>query len=142
MSGEPSPSASPSAPTAKRSALLRLLRFGAVGGAATLIYFAAAMAARWVGAGLLTAHATAFAVSTLASFLGHKLITFQVKGETARTGARFGLATAAIALAQGGLVHLLGAAGAGDLLIFLASSLFYPAASFLTHWLWTFRRPG
>jgi putative flippase GtrA len=120
----------------------RILRFLIVGGTATAVYFGLALAASSAGLAVEISHLIAFAVSIVVSYFGQKLFTFRVQGEHARNVTRFAIATAGISTLQFLLVAGLNAVRIDRVLIFLASSAFYPAASFLVHSYWTFRQPA
>jgi putative flippase GtrA len=123
----------------RRDGILRLVRFGVVGVSCTLLYLGLSLGLVQAGLGLLVSHCAAYLVSLVASYLGHKLLTFQVRGQHGRTGSRFVLVTIVIAGTQFALVALLGETGLTDELVLLVSTVYYPLASFAAHSLYTFR---
>ena len=117
----------------------KLMRYGLVGVICTLIYLLIGYAGTLAGLGVGLSHTIAVIISLIASYVGQKVFTFRVSDQHARYGTRFLIATGGIVLAQFVLVFALREAGIAPLLIFLASSLFYPVASLILHWSWTFR---
>lgn len=120
-------------------AIAKLMRFGVVGVTCTLIYLVIGYTGTLAGLGVGLAHTIAVIISLFASYIGQKVFTFRRNSEHARYGSRFLIATGGIVLAQYALVFALREAGLAPLLIFLASSAFYPVASLAVHWSWTFR---
>lgn len=116
-----------------------LIRFGFVGALGTLLYAGLAFALEGAGAPLYWAHAVASAISLIASYLGQKVVTFGIRGQHRKMGVRFILATAMLVSIQSALVVFLSRSGLAPQLILLASTFFYPPASFLMHTFWTFR---
>lgn len=121
------------------SLVAKLVRFGLVGVGGTLLYAGLAFLLEGAGMPLFWAHAMASAISLAASYLGQKILTFNIRGRHREMGARFALATAGLVLVQSIGVFLLAQSGINAQLTLLASTLFYPPASFLTHTFWTFR---
>lgn len=122
-----------------RDFLMRTARFVLVGIGGMLIYAACAYGLLFARTPIMTAHIVAYGVSLLASYLGQKIFTFGIRGNNRRNLPRFVIATAAIASVQLVLVAGLEHAGIDPKLTLLASTLYYPPASFLVHNLWTFR---
>jgi putative flippase GtrA len=122
-----------------RGFLVRTARFVLVGIAGTLIYAVCAYGMLFSNLSVLTAHIIAYGVSLLASYIGHKIFTFGIRGDNRRNLFRFVTATAVIALVQLGLVAGLEHARIDPKLTLLISTFYYPLASFLVHNLWTFR---
>lgn len=110
-----------------------------VGIVGTTTYFGMALGLVSIGAGVTLAHCTAYVVSQLVSYLGQKNFTFRVRGQHARISVRFLTAMAFLAVAQFLVVLGMRALAFGPTLTFLASSVFYPAASWVLHTTWTFR---
>jgi putative flippase GtrA len=123
---------------------LKLLgRFGAVGLAATVGYFAitAGLGHMRVGFDPIVAHVLGISASLLVSYWGHHRFTFRADGAHAFylprfllvTGFLFLLSTAAMAFGRYGLAldHTLVTAGI---------AVGYPLASYLLNALWTFAR--
>lgn len=122
-----------------RERISRLLRFGIVGAVGTLIYYSLALTCVWAGLAVESAHIVAFLVSIIASYFGQKILTFRVRGAHKRNLTRFAIATGLIAALQLAIVSGLKMMALDVTVIFAISSVYYPVASFLTHWLWTFR---
>ena len=120
--------------------LIQLARFLVVGLAGTAAYLVLAFLLRSTGIAVFWSHAVASAISLAVSYFGQKIFTLGIAGDHARRGARFLAATALLVVVQSLLVIGLDAARAPDHIIFLASTAFYPPASYLIHTFWTFRR--
>lgn len=126
----------------------RAVRFGAVGFAATAVYFFAGMALVETGLHVVAAHVIAFAAGFLVSYFGQKRFTFRIRGRHRDAGPRFAIATAVLVAAAFLLVLALDALGVPPRWTIVANTVFYPMASFLLHNAWTFRlapgpsRPG
>jgi len=120
------------------------VRFGLVGGLATLTHAGVALVAlRWGHFAPVAANATGFAVAFVVSYCGHALFTFRARPDLARA-LRFTAVAVASMLVSSGLVL---AADAWTPLrpdVYLPLvALFTPAFNFVLHSLWTFRRaPG
>ncbi|MFH1518463.1 MAG: GtrA family protein [Pseudomonadota bacterium] len=119
----------------------RILRFAIVGIGGTLLYAGLAFGGLALGWPLMIAHTVAYAISLFASYLGQKIFTFGIRGEHRRNGTRFMIATVILASIQALLVWGLDSLGVPEKLTLLASTLYYPPASFLLHTFWTFRKP-
>jgi putative flippase GtrA len=124
--------------------LMRLVRFGLVGAAATATHAIVALAAlRGLGFPPLFAHWTGFGVAFVASFCGHSLFTFRAAMSWPRA-VRF----TAVALSTAALSSLLVLAAqawtpVSPELYLPAIALLTPVLNFVCHSLWTFRRvPG
>ena len=129
-----------SQPTSK-GRLSRLVRFVLVGLVGTGTYFALTMALVLAGQPIEIAHIAGYAVSIVVSYLGQKIVTFGIRGQHRRSGARFLFATACIAAVQYGLIFVLAHQGVDGRMVVVLSTLYYPVASFTVHTLWTFRMP-
>lgn len=114
------------------------LRFGAVGVAATLFYFGQAQGFLLLGWPVEAAHLVAQATSLLFSYFAQKRVTFGVSGGHRRFGPRFAAATAALVAVSYALVAALDAWGLAGAWVITVNTVFYPAASFVTHTFWTF----
>ncbi|ACT60872.1 GtrA family protein [Hirschia baltica] len=117
----------------------KLIRFVLVGGVNTLLYLGLAIGFHEFGLSLDLSHALALFLSLVTSYLGHKIFTFEVKGQHKKSGFRFVIATILIMLTQYGLIVLLKQTHLAANLILLASSAYYPISSFIIHNCWTFR---
>lgn len=80
-------------------------------------------------------------LSLLYSYLAQKAFTFGIAGAHTRYGPRFVLSTALLVVSAQGVVWTVDAAGAGEAAALLTNAVYYPAASFLLHFLWTFTEP-
>ena len=123
-----------------RKSLGELVRFTAVGLAGTALYAIIAFSMNAFHFSPIAAHGVASAISLVFSYLAQKAFTFRVKGNHRRTGPRFLIATALLVFLQTMLVVLLNWAEVPERATLLASTLFYPPASYLMHTFWTFRR--
>jgi putative flippase GtrA len=128
-------------PVLSRDFAVQTLRFLVAGLAGTAIYAGCAFGLAGAGVSVLWAHSIAYIASILASYFGQKIFTFQIRGDHRRNGPRFVIATIALAATQFALVAGLNAARLPETWTLLASTLFYPPASFLVHTFWTFRTP-
>lgn len=128
-------------PVFSREFLVRTLRFLFVGLAGTAIYAGFAFGLAGAGVQVLWSHSIAYIISILASYFGQKVFTFQIRGNHSRNGPRFVIATIALAVTQFALVAALNVARVPETWTLLASTLFYPPASFMVHTFWTFRTP-
>lgn len=122
-----------------RAFLSRVVRFAIVGVAGTLLYASLAFGLEFSGVQVFFAHAVASGISLAASYLGQKIFTFGIRGQHRQMGTRFAVATALLVATQSILVLSLDHAGIDPSIVLLASTLFYPPASFLLHTFWTFR---
>lgn len=123
--------------------LVKLLRFGLVGGAATLLYGLFAVALQELFAPpVLLGHALAYHLAIPASYLGQRSFTFRYRGSDRRALKRF-LVTAAVAFAIStaavyGVEAWLGWPYLAGTLI---TMLVVPLVSFATMLLWVFFEP-
>jgi putative flippase GtrA len=70
--------------------LSRLVRFAAVGGLSTVVYSGVyAALAETIKPSVLLTTIVAYGCAMVASFLGHKHVTFRAKGNTARQAVRY-----------------------------------------------------
>lgn len=115
------------------------MRFAVVGGSATILYLLIALYLVSLTVNIAAAHVAAYVISLLASYLLQKAITFRIKGDYFRTGAKYLIATALIAGMHFLLVVCLNHFGLNPRITLLAGACFYPAASFVIHSVWTFR---
>lgn len=122
-----------------RAFLSRVVRFAIVGVAGTLLYATLAFGLEYGGVPVFWAHIVASAISLAASYLGQKIFTFQIRGQHRQMGTRFLIATALLVATQSALVYVLDRAGVEARLVLMASTLYYPPASFLLHTFWTFQ---
>jgi len=123
------------------SRLTTLVRFGAVGVAATLTYFMITVVLGRPAIGLepVAANTIGVAVSLVVSYLGHHSFTFQLRGDhdiyfprfMIVTAALFALSTAAMAIGRYTL-------GLDHTTVTGAIAVGYPVASYLLNLLWTF----
>lgn len=120
----------------------KMLRFGLVGVLGTLLYAGLAFGLQHGGIPVFWAHVFASAISLAASYAGQKVFTFGVRGQHRAMGLRFAIATAGLVTVQSALVFALSRCGLPAHQVLLASTLYYPPASFLTHTFWTFRVPS
>lgn len=116
----------------------RGVRFLVVGLGCTALYFVIAIGLVYAKLHVTVAHIIAYAISITASYAAQKILTFRIRGDHRRAAPRFIIATAAIAAVQFALIVGLSKAGLDDRLTVLISTLYYPAASFVVHSLWTF----
>jgi len=115
-----------------RSAVLaEVLRFGAVGGGATVLYGIASFALAAAGLPAVLASVVAYALSTAFAYLGHRTFTFGSRGDPSEEAPRFlvlnalGLALAlALPAAATGVLHVDGRLG------FLAACLAIPICNY------------
>lgn len=122
-----------------RPFLARVVRFAIVGIVGTLLYAVLAFGLEHGGVQVFWAHVTASAISLTGSYLGQKIFTFQIRGQHRQMGPRFLIATAFLVATQSALVYSLDLAGVDAGLVLLASTFYYPPASFLLHTFWTFQ---
>jgi putative flippase GtrA len=122
-------------------ALAKVVRFGMVGGLATLTHGGiAVLASRVLLMPPLVANATGFLTAFLVSFLGHTFFTFRSHMEVARA-LRFATVAVSSVLISSGLV--LAASHWTPLppgVSLPAVALCTPAFNFACHSLWTFRQ--
>lgn len=123
-----------------RGAFKKLMLFIIIGLMSTATYYLIAVGSARAGLSVSIAHITGLSISLVVSYLGQKKFTFDAHGKHRRYGPRFLAATGLIVLLQFALVMLLASFGLTPAVIFLASSIFYPVASFILHWGWTFRQ--
>lgn len=116
-----------------------LVRFVVMGLVSTATYFLTALGATRLGASVEHAHIIGLGISLAVSYYGQKVFTFRIDGNHKRHGPRFLIATGIIILMQFILVIALKQLGLTPVWIFLTSSAFYPVASLIIHWSWTFR---
>lgn len=121
---------------------MQLARFALVGVGGTLLYAVIALSLKAWGLPVFACHAVASAISLVVSYFGQKIFTFGIAGDHARRGARFFVATAILVVLQSSLVIALGQLDVSSNLTLIASTLFYPPASYLMHTFWTFRKDG
>lgn len=119
--------------------LARLVRFVLVGLISTATYFGLTMGLVYAGQPVEIAHIVGYGVSIVVSYLGQKIVTFGIRGQHRRSGARFLVATGGLAATQYGLILALAHSGVDARLVVIFSTLYYPVASFAVHTLWTFR---
>jgi putative flippase GtrA len=124
-----------------REELRAVLRFALVGLANTLFYLALCFALEELTALPSPAINTlAMTLGLVASYLSHARITYRQATSHRRGGPRFVIATMAI-FASAALVQWLAvSSGLEARFSYLLVAVWYPAASFLTHHFWTFRR--
>ena len=119
---------------------LRTLRFAAVGSAATILYLSIAYLGVYLGGEAIQVHVVAYLVSVLASYIGQKVYTFGIIDQNRKYGARFILANLILMVTQLTLViGLVLYSPLNEYAVLTVSALYFPAASFLIHTLWTFR---
>lgn len=123
----------------------RIVRFGIIGLAATVLYAVAALGLE-AGAGLppVTASLAAYAVAAVFSYCGHKFVTFMSPGAHGEEAPRFAAVTAAgfgLALAIPFLVT--GLAGLPSWLAVALTCAIVPVFNFvvLDRWVFSPRRP-
>ena len=119
--------------------IARTLRFSIVGIVGTVIYAGLAFGFLAMGVTLLISHSIAYIISLLASYLGQKIFTFEIRGQHKRNFSRFVLATIGLAVVQFLLVAVLEVLKVDPKVIIIVSTLYYPPASFIVHNLWTFK---
>lgn len=118
-----------------------VLRFAAVGLANTLLYLALCFALD----ALTTLpspviNTVAMSLGLVASYASHSAITYRGTMPHRHGGPRFVVATAAIFASAAAVQWLAVRSGMPPRLSYLLVAVWYPAASFLTHHFWTFRR--
>lgn len=118
---------------------MRAVRFFFIGLIGTGAYVLIGYSLIWSGMHVILAHVIATALSLIVSYTVQKTFTFKVNGMHRRMGPRFLIATAALVLTQLTLVTCLKHLDVQSELILVASTLFYPPASFLVHNFWTFK---
>ncbi|SHI59067.1 GtrA family protein [Wenxinia saemankumensis] len=134
--------------SAARSALSRrvdiaqMLRFGAVGLAATIVHAAAALAAQAaLGLPDLAANLAGFAAAVGVSYLGHARVTFRRPGADAGQALRF-LCVAGLALAVSSAITLAADRAGLDFALAMALVvLIVPPANYLAAKAWAFAGP-
>jgi putative flippase GtrA len=120
----------------------QVLRFGAVGGVATLSHvLIAILAERALAAGPQMANLTGYAAAVLVSYSGHALVTFQAPLQSASRFAMF-FVVSLLGLAASGLtvwviVDLL---GQPFVVAMCFAAVLVPAATFLAMRFWVFER--
>lgn len=122
--------------------IVRSARFAMVGVFGTLIYFGLALALLSYDLPLIAAHSIAYVASILASYLGQKIFTFQIRGQHRRNAPRFIVANVMLAVVQFAIVAVMQVMGVDDQFVVVFVTLTYPPASFLLHNLWTFKKPA
>jgi len=121
--------------------ILRLLRFGVVGGAATATHFLVALGLAASGSvPLLVANALAFLTAFGVSLFGHHYWTFRSPHPLLRTLPRFGATALGGFLASTLLLSGAIAAGiGGDVIKLTMASLIVPAVTYVLSRCWAFR---
>lgn len=120
-----------------------ILRFAAVGLAATASYLAATLALGRLGLAPGVANLAGVALSLLVSYLGHHRVTFRRDGGHARYGPRFVAVAALLAAASTAWTWWTTAAlGWSPEAAALGVAIGYPALSYLFNAGWAFRRPA
>jgi putative flippase GtrA len=119
----------------------RLVRFGIVGGLATVTHAGVSVAAlRWLGFAPVFANIAGFCVAVVVSFCGHSLFTFRAQMSVPRAVRFVTVALSSVAVSSG----LVLAADAWTTLrpdVYLPLvALCTPVFNFAAHSLWTFRR--
>ena len=122
-----------------RTEVARLVRFGAVGGGATLLHLAIAEAALFLGAEAWLAFLVAFGPAFVFSYLGHRHFTF-ARGDR-QSLPRF-FAIALVGLAAGQAMVELSRHVPSDLhpaLRLMLGAAVVPAATYFAAKMWAFR---
>jgi putative flippase GtrA len=124
-----------------RAWFARLVRFGLVGGAATLCYATLAWMLDRMGFAPVAASIAAYGAAGVVSYLGHKRITFRSPGahgvEIPRFALALGLGMGVAAAAPMVLTHALGLAPIASILVVCVAA---PALSYLALEHMVFRR--
>ena len=126
-----------------RATFYKLVRFGLVGGGATLIYGALAVALQELFAPpVLLGHAVAYMLAIPASYLGQRSFTFRYRGPERPAIARF-LIAASVAFAISAAAVYAGEAWFGwpYLAGIAITMIVVPLVSFATMLLWVFFEP-
>ncbi len=122
--------------------LAQLLRFGIVGGLATLVHVLAALSARAAfGLTEQKANLIGFCVAVLVSYIGHMRFTFDIRGGSRAQFLRFVVMSGLSLAISSGLVWLVTAQlGFSFTVAMGAVVVLVPAASYLAMRLWVFAR--
>lgn len=124
-----------------RQEALAILRFALVGLANTLVYLALCFALEALTALPSPAiNAIAMGVGLVVSYLSHARITYRGSTPHRQGGPRFVVATAAIFASAAAVQWLAVRQGLPPGFSYLLVALWYPAAGFVVHHFWTFRR--
>ena len=120
--------------------LRQILRFGAVGIAASLAYLVSSLILLAIGMPPLAVNVAAFAISLALSYLGQYYFTYRASGVHGRLSRRYAM-TIFVLLAVGSALHwsLIWLAVSPPLAS-LAVTLIYPPLSFLFNHGWVFGR--
>ena len=118
----------------------RWVRFGLVGGAATLVYYFCGLGLAAIpGMPVLAGNAVAYLVGFVVSYLGQALWTFEARGAHRRMLPRFA-ATQAVGLGlNSGIIWLLMRAGVSYAVAMWVAIAAVPVAVYLICKLWVFR---
>lgn len=120
----------------------RLVRFGLVGVLATSINLLTTLGLAQVGVAFGLASLVAFAVSLIASYLGHTLFTFKASAPHLRSVPRFVATTLVLVVVCATSAHVLVEwAQLTPWLVAGGVAIFYPIASYAMHRFYTFTDP-
>jgi putative flippase GtrA len=120
----------------------RGLRFGIVGGLATLTHGGVSVAAlRWGGLAPLVANACGFAVAFCVSFCGHAWFTFRTRPSLQRALRFIAVAASSAAVSSALVLAAQAWTSLAPGTYLPLAALFTPACNFVLHSLWTFRHP-
>ncbi len=122
--------------------LRRVLRYGCVGLAISLLYSLAVIACMqaWQPISPTLASVAAFVATLPAAYLAHRRVSFRDRRFDAYQPLRFAVSTAAsFALAVGGMYWITAIAGRSYLLGIAWNWLIIPATNFLIYLFWVFR---
>ncbi len=118
----------------------QLIRFGLVGGVATLTYIASqAILIRWLGLHILVGTSMSLLISVTVSYLGHHRFTFNAVGDHRSFASRFVIVTAVLIIASNALAYLCSELlPVDDFVASLSVTPFYPIASYILNKYWVF----
>lgn len=118
----------------------QILRFGMVGGAASLTYLASSIVLLELGMAPLAVNLAAFAISLALSYLGQYYFTYRAAGAHRMLSRRYAISTAILIAVCTGLHWALLRLSLDPRLASLAVTLTYPLLSFLLNHGWVFGR--
>ena len=117
-----------------------IVRFGLVGVMATLVYFAASLVLLDLGLVPRATNLVAFAIGTVASYVGHYFFTYRADDSHLKLGGRFAAVTAGLALLCIVLHQVALWLGASPRGAALFVTIAYPPLSFALNHFWAFAR--